>query len=354
MKDFIVNGVGHGSIAAKLLATDFNIGALRPFVDEENGRTYIAVNQTPDNPKGQVMAVNDTGTLRKDEWNLLDHAVTRVAKERLRVVGNLRGAGLTRNIPNGMRYGTMETQRMGDITTARFSMDALADSESDRLEFDVVGLPLPIVHKQFTISARQLSMSRNGGAPLDTLMAEAATRRCAEEIEKLHLGTNTYTFGGYSAYGFKNFPYRETYTVTAPTAGGWTPTTLVEELLDMRQELYDNYHFGPYALLFAPAWSKYLDEDYSAAKGTNTLRQRIMAVEDFSSLTTVDHLTNYDIIMYEQSREVVETVTGMEFTTVQWETKGGLALNFMVMGIMVPHIRCDINNNSGIQHASVA
>jgi hypothetical protein len=39
---------------------------------------------------------------------------------------------------------------------------------------------------------------------------------------------------------------------------------------------------------------------------------------------------------------------------VQWETVGGMRLNFKVMAIQVPQIREDFNGNCGICHATTA
>jgi len=53
-------------------------------------------------------------------------------------------------------------------------------------------------------------------------------------------------------------------------------------------------------------------------------------------------------------------VNGMDFTTVQWETKGGLQINFKVMVIHVPDIRSQYVGTStgsrkcGIVHATTA
>ncbi len=52
--------------------------------------------------------------------------------------------------------------------------------------------------------------------------------------------------------------------------------------------------------------------------------------------------------------DVVREVIGMDVTTVQWETKGGMQLNFKVMAILVPQIRADQNSNTGIVHGTTA
>jgi len=54
--------------------------------------------------------------------------------------------------------------------------------------------------------------------------------------------------------------------------------------------------------------------------------------------------------MVQMTSDVIRMVVGMEITTVQWETNGGMLQNFKVMGIIVPQIRSDINSLCGIAY----
>ena len=100
-------------------------------------------------------------------------------------------------------------------------------------------------------------------------------------------------------------------------------------------------------------WLRYLDNDFNAAYPNMTVRQRIAAIDGIQSVMTLDYLTDYKVILVQQTSDVVRDVIGMDLTTVQWETKGGMQLNFKVMGIMVPQLRADINYNTGIVHGTV-
>ena len=355
--DFILNGQAQGSVATTLLNNGFNVGSLRPWVGKD-GRHYIAQNQG-----GKMVAVATpiaNATLRKDEWKLLDEAIVMAAKDRLRVVADLRGAGLTFNIPNGMGKTVLETETVGDITPATISMDPARDAENDRPEYDLVNLPLPVIHKDFFFSARQVATSRNMGASIDTTTAQLAARRVSEEAERLALGVNedgsakSFNYGGGIIYGLTNFPSRITRTITAPTAGGWSGATCVQNVLSMRQDSEDAKHYGPWVLYNSPAWDQYLDNDYSSAKGDNTLRQRLQAINGINDVRTADYLgSGYTLLLVQQTSDVIRMVIGMDITTVQWETHGGMRLNFKVMAIMVPQLRADFNGNCGLVHGSV-
>lgn len=350
--EYILDGQAHGNVASKLLSNGFDVNALRPWIGKD-GRTYIA-----QNVNGKVVAVPmaTNATLRKNEWIELDQAIVGAAQQRLNVVADLKSAGLTYTVANGMGKTVLETERLGDLTPASVSMDPAVKTEADRPEFDLVGLPLPIIHKDFHYSARQIAASRNSGNSLDTTSAQLAARQVAEEAEKLALGVTSagqaFQYGGYTLYGMTNFPQRITQTLTTPT--GSNQATTVQEVLAMKQASQDARHYGPWMLYNSPAWDQYLDDDYSSAKGDNTLRERINKIKDIQDVKTADFLgTGFSMLLVQQSSDVVRLVTGMDITTLQWESMGGLQVNFKVMAIMVPQLRADFNGNTGIVHGSV-
>lgn len=350
--DFILNGQASGGVAATMLNNGFDIRALRPWVGKD-GRSYIARNE---NGKEIAVPVNNANaTLRQKEWIQIDQQVSIAAKARLRVVADLRGSGLTYNIPNGMGKTVLESQTMGDITGAIISMDPARQAEADRPEFGLVHLPLPVIHKDFHFTARQIAVSRNGGAPLDTTMAELAGRKVAEEAERLVLGiSDTFSYGGATVYGLTNFPQRIAVELTDPTDSSWTPATLVDEVLSMRAKSVAAFHFGPWVLYVSPDWDLYLDADYSTEKGDNTLRERLAKINGITDIRTVDYLTGLQMIMVQMTSDVIREVIGMDLTTIQWETLGGLVQHFKVMAIMVPQIRSITSGEtSGVIHGSV-
>jgi len=350
--DFFLNGQANGDVASQLMQANFDPSALRPFVGND-GRQYVDMEKN-----GSRVAVpvhNANATLRKDEWKTLDTAIVKAAKPRLRVVADLRAAGLTYTIPNGMGKTVLQTEAQSDITDAVTSMDGLHQGQADRPVYSLTNLPLPIIHKDFFFSARQVMTSRNGGSPLDTTTAELAARKVAEGAEKLALGVaSEYVFGGGTIYGLANFTSRLTKSMTLPTASAWTGKTVVTEILQMKQQSMNAYHYGPWVLYTSPSWDQYLDEDYSSAKGDNTVRERIAKIEGIQAVRTADYLTDYQMILVQQTSDVVREVIGMDITTVQWPSQGGMQINFKVMAILVPQVRADHNGKTGIVHGTAA
>lgn len=423
--DFILNGQGHGEVGSVLNATAhgdvrFDPGMLRPFIDDD-GHRVVTVNtgrrvfsqetkryeaEREDVRIADLMAngiyspVFNATALRKEEWIELDRVVLRAARYRMRAWADLAAANSFGGF-NGMSKMLLEHETMSDPGEAIVDMDALGEGRNDAPKFQLEGLPLPITHSDFWVSARKLAISRNSGTPVDTTMGEAAGRRVAEAIEKTTIGnqvgltyggSSTYV-GGYgrasSVYGYTNFTPRLTKTnLTVPL--GTNPEATVADVLAMRQSLYNNKFFGPFMVYHSNDWDTFLDNDYARLGGSNanmTLRDRLRKIEgiqdvrrlDFLFASTVTTDTNsasykgpgqenltgggggsatgawpFTLLMVQMTPDVARAVNGMDITTVQWETKGGMQLNFKVMCIQVPQLRADIYGNCGILHATTA
>lgn len=347
--DFIYNGQGTGNVAGRLINNGFNPNVLRPYLNKRGQACMTIVENGK--PK-QVVVSNAEATLRKEDWKTIDRAVLKASQPRFKAFNYLRSSGLTYSIPNGMAKTVLESESVSDITDATIDMDGLAEGQRDRPAFDLENLPLPIIHKDFSYSARQLAASRYGnGSPLDTTHAELAGRKVAEAIEQLYLGTfGTYRFGGGSVWGLTNFPKRITTSLTMPD--GTNQKTTLNEILAMRDLAKDQHHYGPFALYFGTAWDRFLDDDYSTEYPGVTLKDRLEKVTGIDMVDTLDFLPGFQAVLVEKSTDTVRAVLGMDLTTVQWESKGGMQVNFKVMAIMVPQLRADFHNNCGIVHAT--
>lgn len=347
--DYILNGIGHGDVADALINSNFDAGALRPFRGDDN-RPYVTLNV---NGKPEtVLAYNAPTSLRFNEWRMIDDAVMdAVYTTPQRMWNDLRAAGSTITIPNGWGKLTYEYQRMTDIGPATTSIDGVRESDMDRVGFDLTGVPLPLIHKDFQFTAREIAVSRNGGPSLDMINARLAARKVMEEVEKYTAGSQTYKYAGYNIYGYQNFPQRMTQSITAPSSSNHATT--ISEILSMRKKLTDKGFQGPFAVYMSPTWDQYLDEDYNAATAkTQTFRERIAQIEGVGAVRTSYWLSGNTILMIQMTREVCQAIVGMDVTTIQWETKGGMLKNFKVIAVLIPLMRADINGVTGIVHGS--
>jgi Family of unknown function (DUF6260) len=378
--DFITNGRGYGQAAQGLEQVRFDTGLCKPYLDSRD-RLCVTVNTRKRDGKGFPvyrkvlvsnlnasgmggLVVNGPTALRKLEWVYLDQQILRAARERLRAWSDLSAASSFGGF-DAMSKSMLEHETMSDPGEALVDMDGLSESRGDSPLYQLQGLPLPLTHSGFSFSSRRLSESRNSNTPLDMQMGEACGRRVAEKIEQTLIGTITgLTYGGTpiaygrtsSVYGYLNFPAALTYTsLKSPTDMGWTAGTTLGNVLAMIEQLMNQNFFGPFMLYHSTDWDQYLDNDYILTGGnvaTQTLRDRLRAIDAIIDVRRLDYLkssTNpFTFIMVQLTSEVARAVNGMDITTVQWPTMGGLQLNFKVMAIQVPQLRADHYQQCGI------
>jgi uncharacterized linocin/CFP29 family protein len=343
MPDYIVGNAVHGSVAMKLSQNGFDPRCLRPWVNKQ-GHAFVV------NGAGQVVTANNS-LLRKDEWKEYDRVVVQVARERLVAVDDLLSRGLTYNISNGMGKSVLEYEDISDMEDASLTMDALADNDKDRLEYDLKFLPLPILHKDFGFSARFLSTARSNNNPLDTTHAQVAARKVAELAEDLLVnGVTNYNFGGGTIYGYTTFPSRNTVSLSL----NWddaskTGEQILADVLAMKQAAIDDNFFGPYVLYIPTNYETVLDEDFKA-NSDKTIRQRLLEIDSITEIKVIDKLSDDNVLLVQMTSDVIREVIGMMPTTMQWDEKGGLYHQFKVMAIMIPQPRADQEGKCGIVH----
>lgn len=348
--DFIINGQGHGHVGQRLAAVGGDTGILRPYFsdDPRDPRTYMTVNQGGED---RQIVTNAPATLRIREWIFLEEAVQKVARKRLAAFNKLR-ANASYSLPGGLRHTVLQSQNVSDISPATVSMNGIRKSERDRVVYDSVQLPIPIIHKDFSFTWRDLDQSRNGGPGLDTTELTMATTRVMEEVEKMVLGLRTFAYSGASIWGYGNFPQRVAYSITDPTVGGWTPNQLILDVLGMKQAAKVALHYGPFDLYMGTEWDQYLGEDYSAAKGDRLLMERLAAIPGIASVNTFDFLDGFDMFLVPQDETVARAVIAQDLTIVQWQEEGGMEYFFKVLCSLLPQLRADQNDNCGIVHGS--
>lgn len=317
--DAIFKGKAYGNVAQTLLANGLNVNALR---------------------------TNDT--LLYDEWKEIDKVVLQSYMQRLVGVADLKAAGLVYTF-DGMGKTVLGYQDASDIEDAQVNMDGISRGRRDRPEFDISYLPLPIIHSDFSFSVREIEASRNGNMPLDTTMAGLAARKVAEKVETiLFAGASTYTFGGGTIYGYLDEPNNNDVTLNAHwNDSAATGSTIIEDVRSMKQALIDDRCYGPYMLYIPTNFETAIDADFKDYSD-KTIRQRILEINGINGIKVADFLTDDYVVLVQMTADVIRIVNGLPVTTVQWETDGGMRLNFKVMTIQVPQTRHDQTGRCGI------
>jgi uncharacterized linocin/CFP29 family protein len=348
--DIVHNSTGSGimasgTVAQRLISSGMDAGVLKPWIGSD-GKVYM--NRMINGEFKAVELHNANATLRKDEWKAMDEAVLFASQERLVGVADLYARNLVFRT-NGMASTVLEYEDYSAFTDADVSMDAVTPGHKDRPESSLNYLPLPIIHKDFSINARALAASRTGSTPLDTTSAMLAARQVSEMAEYLlFTGGSNLTFGGGTIYGYLDYPSINSVTLSQNwDASGKTGDEIIEDVLEMKQKSINAKHYGPWILYIPTAYETAIDADFKAASD-KTIRQRILEISGIQDVKVADKLTANKCVLVQMTSDVVRMVEGMPIQTVQWDERGGFTQEFKVLTIMVPQIRADQDGNCGV------
>jgi uncharacterized linocin/CFP29 family protein len=326
-----------GGLPARLAASDFSTNVLRPWY--------------PSNAKEQAALARNGGIqnnalLRKDEWKQLDTRVVEVARTRLVGIADLRSRGLTLQL-GGLGTLLSEYEKMGDMTAADLDMAGVTGGEKDTLDFTLVGVPVPIVHKDYSINIRRLLASRNQGNALDTLQAQVAARLVADKLESVLFAGAGITVDGNPIYGYTNHPDRNTGTAAGDFG---TITNIFPSVNNMVIAAEADNYFGPYVLYVAKTQYAEMRAVYTDGSGQSAWQRCLDAIPQLAEIKPADILAAGSLVLVTMLPDVVDLAIAQDISNVQWDDLGGMVQNFKVMAAMTPRVKSDDANRSGIVH----
>lgn len=317
--------------------------------DDILGQNYVRQQLLADEQKLDVIRHN--ASLPDEAWNTVEDAVYPAMKSVLNVYDDIRGSGLT--VDESIFNKTSEWQPIDDDHEATVAMDPETATEEGHVDYELDGVPLPIIMADFSIGWRDSGTSGDmSGGSLDTLNADAAGRAVAEASEDLvingwgpSIGTN-----GYEAHGLTTFPDRHTGSL-----GDWTtsPGAVRDDLRAMAQDLKDD-NYRPEG----PGYNVYVERSYYDAledidpDGTGDLlvRDRVENLSFLNAIRPTDSLDAGEAVMFRPTRDVIDLAVAQSPTTVQWE--GPFRDHFKVMASWTPRIKADARGQCGLAHYS--
>jgi uncharacterized linocin/CFP29 family protein len=333
-----------GTVGQRLLQSNFDIDILRPCASP----MPVQLNDMGLNINAGL-TVN--GVLLEDEWKYFDRTVQQVARERLPAVTDLISRGLTMALPNALGVMDIQWERVkSDLVDAEVTMSGLPEATKDRQEFETVSMPVPIFHKEFYYNLRHLAAARRNGRMPEVSHAEVATRKVAEKIENvLFTGLQV---GGKTIYGLTTEPNRVTGSVTASwaTATGEQIVADILRMIDAASGPTNNFE-GPYILYVPTSIANRFGNDYKA-NSDKTILSRIMEIVGIQKIIPTSRLSGTNVLLVQTTSDVVQMVDGLQPTMVEWESHGGFQHNFKIFAIMIPRVRSDGFEQSGIVHFS--
>lgn len=297
--------------------------------------------------------VQVNATLRHEEHLMYDQELIMVARERLNGIADLRAMGLVMNLGG---LGTMLSmyERSGDMTAAAINMDAVTPSEKDRVSFDQVGVPIPIISKDWSLNKRQLEASRKRGEALSTTQVGIASRIVYDTLEdSLFNGMADLQFDNRSVYGYCTHPQRNTVTLSGTGWANVAGRDIIGDTKNMIAAMYAANRFGPFTMYVAKdIWAE-IQMDYNDEKGDKTFKERIEAFADISMVKAGDSLKDGNIVLVELKRDVVDLGLGQDIRNLEWQTDP-MQSQFKVYMAAAPRVKADKNGSCGIVHATPA
>lgn len=291
-------------------------------------------------------------TLGHDEWKQYDDVLLEVSRVTLNAVNDLINNNLAVSIGN---LGTTLSlyERYSDMIDADISMELETLGNDDTMTIDQVGVPIPIIHRDWTIGARRYLASKNGHTKLPTESAYISGKIVAEKIEDmLFNGAPKLDVGGSKLYGYTTFPDRKTLTLAG---SGWSIETNRDILGDVEKMIQlglDNNKRGPFTMYVANnVWVK-LQGDYSKNKDKRTFVERIKSYEEISAVKPSPFLANSNVVLAQLTRDVVDLAVAQDMVNIEWEPRGA-SPTFKVFAALAPRLKSDKNGKCGIIHGSV-
>lgn len=339
-------------VDARTLKTHYSLGS-RPFYNTKTGEVFVK------NERNMVM----NSVLTKDEWEDLDAVMVQAAAQRLNAVAHLFQRGLTRRLGH---IGKVIAQYnvISQMTAASVQIEPDERGSRDRTDKLLKGTTVPVISKNYDFGIRELTASRMDGTSLDTSEASAAARVVAEGIENMLInGNTTVSVNNAPIYGYRTHPNRKTGSGSSwGTAGN--AVTDVSAMINLLQGSNNN-HFGPYNLYASTVQFNELSQVFFTDGSGDNQMDRIMKLTGIAGVYPSDWIPDGEAVLVEMSRDVVQMafvpgfgvnvtndgrteVTGV--TNLEWTSGSGMTSYHKALAVMVPIIKADYDNKSGIAH----
>lgn len=322
----------------------------------EQASNFVACGSRPlqvNSRTGEVQIKTQRGLvvnslLRKDEWVEVDRAVNEAARYPLRAVQDLRQRGLVQRL-GGLGSLTTSWYNSSEITAAVVNMTGQGGGVRDLPELKQVQVPVPVIFKDCSIDLRSLMASRNQGDGLDMTSIVEATRVVSEQTENLLVNGSSVKLNGFSLYGYRTHPNRNTGSAAGDFGTIANITTTFNTII---ADLNADRHYGPFVFyLSTDQFNETTNQYYSDGSG-NTPLQRVRAmpqVEDVRMLPP-DVLPDGEILAVQMDRTVVEWAEAIGTQIVEWTSDDGMASMFKVMTVAAPRVKAHFGGQCGIAH----
>ena len=293
-------------------------------------------------------------TLPREAWDYLDDVLIRTAKEILVGTGDLNTYPGTSFNFDGMSASVYTRKQVSEVGEANLAVSPDTVSDSAILDLDDLSIPMLVAYKDFRLNTKHMAMASRIGMPLDTALAEEATRSVARKVEDL-LFNGDVRANGARAYGYTTFPQRQTFTIVT----SWTtadPDAILNDVNSMVSLSMQANHYGPWVLYIPWQYQTRLNQDYVVGgyPTGSSIMDRLLQLPNLDAIKISNDLADDNVVLVEMSSGTVQMINGMPLRVLAWEPPGtpNWDHKFKVMTIAVPMLISDYKGQCGIVHGS--
>lgn len=329
-----------------------NAELMRPYLNKA-GRIVVALN----GKEVPYVRQNASTVLRQSEWEQIDAAVVRTVQAPNTAVADFAAYGLSYPLEGGIGTLLSGYTQLGDMSDANISMDGVTKGDEDRPEFNDTYIPVPFIHKDFTLSSRVLQASRNSGTSIDTTQIAEATRLVNKAIEYMIFNGSTKKLKGYSIYGLLTAPNATSQTAAAWGGGDFgTAGNAYKTLAGMLASLSAKGFRGPYGVYISATQYGQLLNLLSTTSGKSELSVILEGLPDIKFIRPqpITNVADGVVVMFQLSRDVIDMPIAQNVTPVEWSIMGPFLTKYRVLGCLTVRAKTDANNVTGINIATSA
>jgi len=328
---------------------------------EAGQKKYIAFNDsgqiigaaaTLQEMQGNPMFTN-ANTVRHEDMLTIEAEIQRIRKRKLNGIADLKSAGLT--VPADLTKQLIGFEKMPSFKPAKREMNPKTFNNNDTT-FSEIYVPLPIAHSTFSVPFRQ------GFAYKNSLGLQENTRMVFESDERmLFKGDTTIKISLndtlHSIHGYTTHPYRGQSTIS-----DWTDTTktdlIYKEVIQKVNLMFKNQggvSENSIVLYFPKNFKEVMDRDYISGQVSKTVKQRIMDIPEIKDVKFAEMLDDSEIVLVEmEARTITLAIASDVIAVPHVKTRPMEDQVITTYSAMVPQIKFDDDQNTGIHHCVVA
>lgn len=324
----------------------------RPIINEKKNPITGEIEYEVQIVTSHGLTVNSA--LRKYEWEDLDAAIVSAAVAPLNMTQRFINAGLVRPL-GGLGTLVAQYNKVSETSGANVSLSGTGSGQKDLVDWDIAGVPVPVIFKEFEINQRYLESSRLLGNGIDVTNAQAAARVVGEKIEDMLInGDANINLNGSTIYGITSHPNRNTGSAT----GDWgTISNIVPTIAAMTSAAKGDNYRGPYGVFVADTQYDQAAQSFFTDGSGQSALDRVLRLPNVSFVDSSAWLDDGEVVLVNLSRDVVELAYVPRYfpgTTLEWMSGDGMANMFKVMAVFAPIVKADYAGRSGIVHITGA